>query len=198
MDNRLLASERVYLRPFEARDAAVLARMYHEEPDTVQFYGGRLPFSPLLFEQQIASWHAGEQPSSVHLAVCIRNEQRLIGWVSLWEIDYIHRTAESASFMLPDYRERGYGTEAKHLLLGYAFDQLQLHVITGTIVESNTRSLNALLRQGYRPAGRLHWTHTRGGRYGDTLLFDLTRGDWQEAHAEWRASNAARAQETPA
>jgi RimJ/RimL family protein N-acetyltransferase len=122
----------------------------------------------------------------------------LIGWVSLWDIDLIHRTAESASLMLPGFRERGYGTEAKHLLLAYAFDRLQLHLITASTVASNERSQQALLRQGYRPAGRLHWTHTRNGRYLDTLLFDLTRDDWLEARAAWHVRNVARTLETTA
>jgi RimJ/RimL family protein N-acetyltransferase len=100
--------------------------------------------------------------------------------------------------MLPGYRERGYGTEAKHLLLEYAFDRLQLHLVTGTTTASNERSQRALLRQGYRPAGKLHWTHTRTGHYRDTMLFDLTRGDWLEARAAWRARNAARTLETTA
>jgi RimJ/RimL family protein N-acetyltransferase len=100
--------------------------------------------------------------------------------------------------MLPGFRERGYGTEAKHLLLAYAFDRLQLHLITASTVASNERSQRALLRQGYRSAGRLHWTHTRNGRYQDTLLFDLTRGDWLEARAAWHARNVARTLETTA
>lgn len=198
MDNRLLAGERVYLRPFEERDAVVMARLYHEEPDTVQFYGGRQPMSPLLFRQQFTGWHAATPPEHVHLAVCLRDDGTLIGWVSLWSIDWTNRTGESASFMLPGYRERGYGSEAKHLLLEYAFDQLHLHVITGTVVDANERSRNALLRQGYQPAGRLHWTHTKGGHYGDTMLFDLTRADWLAAHAAWQARRStARDTETP-
>lgn len=196
MDNRLLSSEHVYLRPFEQRDAVVLARLYHEEPDTIQFYTGRVALSPLLFEQQIDEWYATEPPAGAQLAVCLQQDQTLIGWVSLWDIDHINRTAESASLMLPGYRERGYGTEAKHLLLEYAFDRLQLHLITGTTVASNERSQAALLRQGYRPAGRLHWTHTRAGSYRDTLLYDLTRGDWLAARAAWRARNASRTLET--
>ena len=195
MDNRLLNGERVYLRPFEDRDARILTRLYHEEPDTSPFYGGRQPLSPLLVRQQFTSWHASAPPESVHLAVCLLDDEALIGWVSLWSVDYVNQTAESASFMLPGFRALGYGTEAKHLLLGYAFDQLQLHVVTGTVVDVNERSQNALLRQGYRPAGRLHWTHTKGGRYGDTMLFDLTRDDWLAAHAAWRGRRSA-AQDT--
>jgi RimJ/RimL family protein N-acetyltransferase len=61
----------------------------------------------------------------------------------------------------------------------------------------NERSQIALLRQGYQPAGRLHWTHTKGGLYGDTMLFDLTRDDWLAAHAAWRdRRSTARGMET--
>jgi RimJ/RimL family protein N-acetyltransferase len=174
-----------------------MARLYHEEPDTSPFYGGRQPISALLFQQQFKEWYSGMPPESVHLAVCLRGGGALIGWVSLWSVDYLNRTAESASFMLPGFRERGFGSEAKHLLLGYAFEQLQLYVVTGTVVDVNERSQIALLRQGYQPAGRLHWTHTKGGLYGDTMLFDLTRDDWLAAHAAWRdRRSTARGMET--
>ncbi len=88
-------------------------------------------------------------------------------------------------------RERGYGTEAKHLLLEYCFDRLQLEMVSSFIWEPNQRSVASVLRQGYHPAGRIKSRVLQDGRFRDVLVFDLSRDEWIEARGRWldRRSN---------
>jgi RimJ/RimL family protein N-acetyltransferase len=109
----------------------------------------------------------------------------LLGFVALFSVDYIHRTAETGSYLGPPYRDQGFGTEAKHLLLEYAFERLHLHMLWSVVWEDNHRSAAALRKQGYRPAGRCHWRGLHGGVYRDELLFDLLPADWRAAHLQW-------------
>lgn len=181
MPNPIMTGQRVYLRPGEPADAVRLADFYHHEPDDLIVEGGRLPFSPLTFDKRIREWYAQQPPDSVILHVCLNEDDTMIGSVGLFGIDWVNRTAETASIMGPEYRDRGYGTEAKHLLLEYAFDHLQLHLLWATVWQANERSAAALLKQGYRPAGRLKWTAVRRGVYRDTRLFDIKRDEWVAA-----------------
>jgi RimJ/RimL family protein N-acetyltransferase len=66
-------------------------------------------------------------------------------------------------------------------MLAFCFDHLQLHVLRSSVFEDNTRSVAALMKQGYREAGRLTWADVKGGRYHDMLLFDLLRDEWLAA-----------------
>ncbi len=187
MYNAMMIGERVYLRPFETADAETLAQIAATETDTFM-YRGRKPFSPLAYEHDIGEAYKGDYPPWIAFIVALRSDDRCIGLVGADGIDYLHGTAETYSALGPaEFRSQGYGTEAKRLLLEYCFDHLHLHVLRSSVFEANTRSVAALLKQGYREAGRLKWADVKGGRYHDNLLFDITRDEWRAAHDAWQA-----------
>lgn len=183
MRNAIMIGERVYLRPFETADAETLAQISATETDTFM-YRGRKPSSPLAYERAIGEAYKADYPPWIAFVVALRADDRCIGQVGVYPIDYIHRTAETFSELGPAaFRNQGYGTEAKHLLLEYCFDRLHLHVLRSSVDEMNTRSAAALLKQGYREAGRLKWQDVKGGRYRDALIFDVLRDEWLAARA---------------
>lgn len=192
MRNPIMTGERVYLRPFETADAETLAQISATETETFM-YRGRKPFSPLAYERDTAEAYKGDYLPWIAFVVALRADDRCIGMVGVYPIDYVNRTAETFSQVGPaEFRNQGYGTEAKHLLLEYCFDRLHLHVLRSSVFEANTRSAAALLKQGYREAGRLKWAEVKGGIYQDDLLFDLLRDEWLSARDAWRAKRAER------
>lgn len=192
MRNPMLVGDRVYLRPIEVADADAFAEATAAERTTFS-KSGRLPLSPLTFDQEFAGPAPGAPPRSVGFAVVRIVDDRLLGSVALIDIDWVNRSAETASYLLgEEVRGQGYGTEAKMLLLEYAFDRIQLHVLQSWVRETNTRSAAALVRQGYRPAGRRYWNGMQHGVYVDHLIFDLLREEWIAARDAWRVATAAR------
>lgn len=191
MRNPLAIGERVYLRAMETGDAEAYAVMDANETDTFMWRRS-MPDSPIWAEHWIKEQCKDQPPKDVDFAVCLRADDRLIGMVSIVDLDWLNRTGETASFMAPgEFRGNGYGTEAKHLLLEYAFDRLGLHVLMSLVHEPNTRSAAALAKQGYRPAGRAKWVNVKNGRYIDGLLFDVKREEWLAAREAWKASREA-------
>jgi RimJ/RimL family protein N-acetyltransferase len=185
--NPIVAARRVYLRPLETADAEPWSRFSADEPEVVM-ERWRYPVSPLAIEHDIGELHKRQPPENIGLAVCLVDDDRFIGALHLFDIDYVNRTAETGSWIgLPEYRGRGFGTEAKLLLLEYAFDHLQLHVLISYVWEPNARSAAALLKQGYRPAGRYKYEDLKDGVYRDALLFDVLRDDWLAAREAWNA-----------
>lgn len=187
MRSPVLVGERVYLRAREPADAEPLARLDAVEVDTFM-YRRRFPTSPLDYQAQIREDYKARPPKGIGFAVCLRRDDTLLGMVGVVDIDWVNRNGETFSWLGPAaIRGQGYGTEAKHLLLGYCFDRLGLHVLRSDVAETNTRSAAALLKQGYRRAGVRKWQDVKGGRYIDQLLFDVTREDWLRAYEAWRA-----------
>ena len=181
MRNPILLGERVYLRALEPSDAEPLARMDAVEEDTFMFRQ-RFPSSPLEHLSRIQEDYKARPPRGIAFAVCLREDDTLLGLVGVEPIDWVNRNGETFSWLGPaGIRGHGYGTEAKHLLLEYCFDRIGLHVIGSDVAETNTRSAAALQKQGYRRAGARKWEDVKGGRYIDQLLFDLTREDWVKA-----------------
>jgi RimJ/RimL family protein N-acetyltransferase len=191
MRNPMMVGERLYLRPVEAGDAELVARIDAAETDTFM-WRQRIPTSPLEHERFVADAYKHQPPRSVWFSVCLSDGDRFIGNVGVADIDWVNRTGETASLLGPaEIRGLGYGTEAKHLLLEYCFDRIHLHVLKSEVDVPNTRSAAALAKQGYRPAGRLRWVDVKDGRYVDEFLFDVTRADWLAARDAWRARRAA-------
>ena len=177
--NAVRVGPRVYLRPFERKDAPLAALWSRQEPDA-RWDSGRYMNSAAGYE----AWNEGlqkDQPQKwVRFAACLRESDELIGMVGIEDIDYVHRTAETESVMhRADHRGGGYGTEAKHLLFDYAFNTLNLHALQSVVIFPNTRSAAALRKQGYKEAGRLHWHFPANGYFENFICFDLLASDWR-------------------
>ena len=180
-DNALLGSERLALRPMQLEDAEPIARMIREEPDA-SFGHGRFPWSAVAMGDWIGEIGKTDPGKDLEVAVVLRDSGELIGEVGLYDIDWLARTAESGSWLYkPEYRGAGYGTEAKHLLLEYAFDRLGLNMIWSWVKIRNPRSQAALRKQGYRDAGRLTWVGYGPDGFEDARMFDLLADEWRAA-----------------
>lgn len=190
MRNAVVVGERLYLRPIEKGDAEAMARAAALETDTI-IERLRLPHSPIAMESWISKLYEKQPPGDIAFAVCLKEDDRRIGDVVLFEIDYVNRNAETGSWIeLAEFRSKGYGTEAKMLLLEYAFERLGLHVLMSYVWEPNARSAAALRKQGYKPAGRYKFEDVKDGVYRDSLLFDVLREDWLAARETLDARRA--------
>jgi RimJ/RimL family protein N-acetyltransferase len=184
MRNPVKVGERVYLRPLEEADARAFALASHLEPETGHRDRGRVPTSVFAFETWARTFAGTHAPEEILLAICRRDDDRFLGTVRLGHIDWINRTAETGTGLIgAEDRGQGIGTEAKHLLLEYAFADLGLHALNSMVYEHNARSIAALRKQGYRLAGRLTADVQQAGGFHDTLVFDITREDWERARA---------------
>ena len=177
--NVVMAGERVYLRALEPKDAKRVARWSREETETF-FDNGRSIRSSLVSSHFAQKAYADDPPEHVEFAVVLRENDELIGEVGIYDISYVHRTAETGSYLYRAARRSGgLGSEAKHLLLEYAFERLGLHMVRSFVWSPNTRSAAALRKQGYRDAGRVVWTSLRGAEFVDDLVFDLLAEEWR-------------------
>ena len=163
--NAFAIGERVYLRPLEIEDAKEMANWERREPETF-FDNGRGTPGSLIYEQHVRDISENDQPDRIRFAICLRDGDVFIGSNGIESVDGIHRYPETESFIhRPEYRGGGYGTEAKHLLLEYAFDVLGMHGVRSFVFEQNTRSAAALRKQGYRDAGIVHWDTVKNAHY---------------------------------
>jgi len=179
--NALIGSQRVALRPMQVDDAETIARVIRGEPDA-SFGHSRFPYSAIAFADWFGEMAEKDPAPDVELAVVLRETGELIGETGLYSIDWIARTAESGSWLYRAAdRGKGYGTEAKLLLLEYAFDRLGLNMIWAWVKERNPRSQAALRKQGYRDAGRFTWSGYGPDGFENARMFDLLATEWRSA-----------------
>ena len=181
--NAMLVGPRVYLRPMEMADATAHTLNRRRDPDLMFVEEGREPGSSAASRHGIRRMARPDPPEYIQLAICHRETGAFMGYNGLYGIDRVNRTAETGTFLGADWRNSGYGSEAKHLMLAYAFERLGLHSVYSWVWGPNLRSAAALRKQGYREAGRVFWAGTKGGAYTHAFAFDFLADEWRQMAA---------------
>lgn len=106
-------------------------------------------------------------------------EGKPIGSMGLHHINWKNRTATTGACIGEvAYHGKGYGREAKQLLLKHAFLTLDFEVIKSEVLAYNDRSYRYNLRCGYQEVGRVpRWHYYRGERH-DSIIMAITREDF--------------------
>lgn len=177
--NAVMVGTRVYLRPETSDDAKLTAKYAYQETETF-FDIGRHILSSVNLAGWMMDFQKKDHPDWAWFSVCLRENDEFIGSVGLIDIDLVNLKAETGSmFHRKAYRGSGYGSEAKQLLLEYAFDVLGLHMVESWVYFENTRSAAALRKQGYREAGQINWLYPQNGRFNNMVTFDLLASEWR-------------------
>ncbi len=105
---------------------------------------------------------------------------RYIGHTGLHKIRQPESTATSGTLIWDkDCFGKGYGKEAKLLLLHVAFHELCLYKVNSSIKAFNERSHGHLIACGYRYVGRRRGQELDSGKRVDEILFDVFPGDFE-------------------
>lgn len=190
--NAMLVGKRIYLRPEEKADAKIVAEWARKETEAFWDIGRHLP-SSIIHAASGQKIQESDKPEYIFFSVCLRENDEVIGAVGLIDVDYVNLFAETGSFFhRPDYRGSGYGSEAKQLLLEYAFDFLGLHMVQSWVYYPNTRSAAALRKQGYTEAGQINWLYSHQGKLDNFVVFDFLAEEWRAMpRQDWDASTSA-------
>jgi RimJ/RimL family protein N-acetyltransferase len=122
-----------------------------------------------------------ELPEQFLFAIHALADDRLIGFISLEDIDWTNRDAYVAiGIGEPEYWGKGYGTDAMRLMLRYGFTELNLHRISLTVFEYNPRGIRSYEKCGFKHEGRTREFILRDGKRWDMLHMGILRADWQE------------------
>ena len=119
-------------------------------------------------------------PSAVIFALYEVATWRFIGYTGLLRVDHINRSAE---FMIvigePDYRGKGYGTEAATLVLDHAFLAIGLASVMLRVSAYNPGGVRAYEKAGFKRAGVLRSNKMMGGKLWDTILMDVLAEEFE-------------------
>jgi RimJ/RimL family protein N-acetyltransferase len=164
----------VRLLPLEADDLA-LVRSWINDERIAAFNGPRWPVS----EREQAGWYERLVRDERKRKLVIADaEGRRAGLVSLHDIDHRHGNAEVGVYVAPDLQGRGLARAALHMLLRFAFGELNLVRVHARILGFNERSMRLFEALGFQREGVLREHAFCGGRLVDVHLFGLLRRDF--------------------
>jgi RimJ/RimL family protein N-acetyltransferase len=178
VQNPFLIGRSVYLRSLEKEDAPPLVRWLND-PEVNRLLLPRRPLN-LAMEQEYLQ-HVNQSDTDLALGIVVLQTDQLIGATGFHEIDFRCRHA-SFGIVLGDKSAwgKGYGTEATRLLLGYAFESLNLNRVWLHVYEYNARALRVYDKLGFRREGVLRQHTYRDGRYWDTITMGILRDEWEQ------------------
>lgn len=124
--------------------------------------------------------NAINQNKDVRLAICTVEGNIYIGNIYLTGIDYVNRKATSHILIgKHDYWNGGYGTEAMHLLLKYAFNHKNLRRIETIVLEDNIGSCKMHEKLGYKREGLLRESVYKDGCYKNQVYYALLKSEYK-------------------
>lgn len=189
MRRPFLIGDRIYLRPLEPGDANDAYVNWLNDPAVTRFMQtGAFPTTKESLRRYVQQ--AAQFPGTVLLAVVEKDTDRHVGNIKLGPIHQIHHRAE-LGIMIGDKARwgRGYGREAMRLVLGYAFDRLNLHKVTLGVEAGHGTALRLYRGLGFAVEGTQRQQLFRDGRYRDNLLLGLLRRDYVNDRRTGRHGN---------
>ncbi|VWC84425.1 GNAT family N-acetyltransferase [Burkholderia contaminans] len=187
----ILTGERVELRPLDSSDrqalldAAADGQLWNLKVTVVP--------GPETIDAYIDTALQGRSAGTVMpFSIVDRASGRVIGSTRFWKIDRRNRKLEIGHTWLSESAQRTRAnTEAKWLLLGYAFDVLQCVRVQFTTDELNEKSRAAILRLGAKQEGIVrHERIMPDGRKRNSVRFSIIDDEWPEVRARLLAKLA--------
>ncbi len=170
----ILRGTHVTLRPLTVDDAAMTLRWRQLDRAALLNRGAE------TVEQQ-AAWIGARPASEVNFVIEVSSGAP-VGMLSLVGIDRSNRHAEPARFLIgePDLvRGVPAAVEAMQLLYAYAFDELRLHRVYGTIAANNRLMVKWQKFLGMREEGILRQHYFIGGVFQDAVALGMLEDEYR-------------------
>jgi RimJ/RimL family protein N-acetyltransferase len=174
----LFTGERVRLAAPVPEDAQLFARwnedsQYMRQMDTDYVR----PRSVHDYEEMTKSMRS-ENSMLFHIRTI--REDRMIGFVAVHNIEWNNQTGLiSIGIGDPDYRSKGFGSEAMRLVMNYAFNELNLYRLGLDVIGDNARAIHAYEKLGFRHEGIVRRAVHRDGLRVDRIYMGILREEWE-------------------
>jgi diamine N-acetyltransferase len=137
---RILDGTRI--RAVESSDLSA-TRAWRNAPDVVgPALGRRFPITEIGEQAWFNALGQGEFPTKVVWAICPTLNATIIGLGQIFNIDWIHRTAEFGIWIGSEYQGQGHGPKATRLITDHALRDLGMRQIRLYVLPQNTRAIN--------------------------------------------------------
>jgi RimJ/RimL family protein N-acetyltransferase len=170
----MIAGEHVILRAFEREDAERCYR-WMNDPNIVRTLKSRYP---IAFQNEVEWLDRAMQPNSGerHFAIERKDDRSHIGNASIHDIDWVSRTGWFGLFIgEPTAWNRGFGGDAIHTLVRFAFEEMNLVKLRINVFDYNDRAKHVLTSQGFVEEGKLTRDFFREGTYHDIVILSIFR-----------------------
>ena len=173
-----LTGEKVVLRPFADADLDAI-RVALRDPEVIRLTGST-PGDEADQEKVLRRWYGtrNAQPDRLDLAVVDRAADVCVGEVVFNEWSAANGSCNFRGLRGPAGRDRGLGTEAIRMFVGYGFEQLGLHRIELEVFAFNPRARRVYEKGGFVAEGVLREVKRDGDGWVDATVMSILSHEW--------------------
>ena len=168
----------VRLRAVEETDLPLL-HSWGNTPDLWRLLGGwHFPSSKISTK----NWFEKLQNDHLNVRLAITTEEHgIVGLANILDIDWKNKNAFHGMMLGNlDFRGRGIGRDTVMAIMRYAFDELGLQRLDGSMIEFNDASVGLYCNKcGWKEEGRQRKWYFREGRFWDRILVGVTAEDYR-------------------
>lgn len=106
-------------------------------------------------------------------AVALKNDQKLIGTITFWNIQKEHHRAEIGYALHTQFQGRGLMQEAMKVVLDYGFNTLKIHSVEANVNPGNAASIKLLERNGFVREAYHRENYYYNGHFLDSAIYSL-------------------------
>jgi len=117
---------------------------------------------------------------SMYWAICLRDQNKAMGTICLWNFSADENKAEIGYELLPEFQGKGIMQEAFARVLEFGFTTLNLTRIEAWTVQQNVNSIKILQRNQFERDAELEKTINRNAEGPDCIIFSLSRNNYLE------------------
>ena len=110
---------------------------------------------------------------SIYWVITLKNDNKLIGTICLWNIQPENYRAEIGYELSPDFWGQGIMKEAIPKVIEYGFDMMKLHSIEADLDPGNSRSVILLEKNGFIKEGHFKESTYFNGKFSDRAVYSL-------------------------
>lgn len=171
----------VYFRAFEEEDADAIYKWMNDDELKKMSVG----LNKKICKNEALEWVRARMihnPYQAWWAICAKDNDKIIGYMSLNNIHYINSSAEFGGLIIgdKDYQDGSAWVESYLFLYEYAFDRLGLNRVYGThLADHSTTNFIGSVFYGQQE-GILRQAYYKNGFFHDAIIGSLLREEYME------------------
>lgn len=172
-----IIGNKVIIRAMEIDDMKHYLSMINDPETEYMVAGWSFPLS--LYQQNKWFEKVCDDKKNLRFTIIEKNTSDVLGMANLVDIDWKNRTAFHGIKLLPNApKGKGYATDAVMAIMKYAFCELQLNRLDGSIIEYNEASMKLYTKCGWQIEGNRRKSVFKNNKYHDNILVGILKEEY--------------------
>lgn len=175
----MLKGKTIYLRLFEPEDYEK-TYIWHNDYEIQRNTCGPIRQVSKAIEKAWVEKMANNNLKDIYLAICLIENDEMIGYYSINNIDHLNRKCHCGGVVIGDkqYRDSVAYQEAGRLAFHYIMNELNMNRVTGSCLRDHIMSRAVMEASFWKLEGIERQAIFKEGRYHDVCHYAILRDEW--------------------